>query len=138
MFCGWRLFDSYPVLEKLGSGTLTIDSLTQACSFNGQPIPSLSIARELAAWLKQDLADYSTSVNSIREAMLTVDLQFGTVPKAERRTRDAHFGPNGQHLVPPIFIACEISCRSRVATDEKVYESEYRDREEWPSGWPQK
>ncbi|HEX8694003.1 MAG TPA: hypothetical protein VF746_16390 [Longimicrobium sp.] len=136
MFCGWRLHGCYPELERLGSGTLVVDVLAEACTFEGEPIPALGIARELAAWLREDLAAHHIDVERLREARVTVEVRLGTVPKAERRTRDSHFGPGGRHLVPPRFVACDLLCRSRVATDEKVYASEYRDYEEWPPGWP--
>lgn len=137
MFCGWRLSNSYPQLEKLGAGVLTIDALSQACSFNGEPISSLPIAGELAAWLEEDLRNNGIPRESVHQAVLVAELSFGTVAKSARRTRDVHFGRRGQHLVPPVFVACDIRCHGRVVTDERVYESEHADYEEWPSGWPE-
>ena len=56
MFCGWRLANSYKDLERLGSGTLSIDVLVGSCRFDGTPIEPLSIAGELHSWLCEDLA----------------------------------------------------------------------------------
>ncbi len=136
MFCGWRLCSSYPDLEKLGSGTLSIDVLTQARTFQGQPVRRLQIAGELAAWLHKDLAANRIDISDLREADLTADLRFDTVAKDQRATRDAHFDQQGHHLVPPRFLRCRIHCRAQVSTDEATYTSEYDDLEEWPSGWP--
>ena len=54
MFCGWRLANSYFDIEKLGSGTLTIDALSGESKFNGTPIDDLNIAGELHLWLIED------------------------------------------------------------------------------------
>ena len=136
MFCGWRLINSYRELERLGSGRLTVDALTEACTHNDRPIPSLSIARELSAWLRADLAAHNIELSHIREANLSAELSFGAIARAARESNAAHFDADGQQVAPPRFLVCDIACRSRVATDERVYTSEYRDREEWPPGWP--
>ena len=136
MFCGWRLVNSYPQLERLGSGTLIIDALSQACSFNGQTIEPLTIAGELAAWLREDLAAHHIDDSQLRQATLVAELQFSTVARAERATHEIHFTARGHEAAPALFLSCEIGCKSRVVTDERSYESEYRDREEWPPGWP--
>jgi hypothetical protein len=136
MFCGWRLINCYTALERLGSGTLTIDALSGVCTHNGTQIPSLSIARELQAWLAADLAAHQIDPAGLREAVLNAQLSFGQVSRTERVTRDQHFAASGQHLDPERFNRCEISCTSRVVTDERAYESQYSDVEEWPPGFP--
>ena len=136
MFCGWRLVNSYGTLEQLGSGELRIDALTEACSFDGAPVQSLSIATELAAWLREDLAANRIEAAAVREALLVADLEFGEIDRSGRTTRSEHFAPDGRHVSPARFIRLDIRCSSRVATDERIYTSEYRDREEWPAGWP--
>jgi hypothetical protein len=137
MFCGWRLINSYYDLERLGPGTVSIDALTEACSFNGQPIPPLQIAAELRAWLHQDLPQHGIEIAALTEASLTAELRFGTVAKADRVTGAIHFTPDDGMVVPPIFVSCHIDCRSRVATADRVFTSSLRDVEEWPAGWPE-
>jgi hypothetical protein len=136
MFCGWRLVSSYRELERLGSGTLQIDALTRTCSFNRTQIRPLSIADELHVWLVRDLQEHGINLADLREASLTADLRFGSVDTKDRLTRVVHFEPSGAVVSPPKFLSCEITCHSRVATDEVLYISEYRDLEEWPAGWP--
>src|SRR5687767_1271930 len=116
MFCGWRLVNSYRELERLGSGTLVIDALTEVCTFDGQPIERLPIAGELRAWLEQDLPENGVQIAELREAALTAELRFGWVARGERGTRVVHFDPGGDVVAPARFLVCEIECRSRVAT----------------------
>src|SRR5271157_2658722 len=66
MFCGWRLIESKPNLENLGSGTLEIDAITGQCHFQGKTMGQLTIAEEIRAWLQQDL-----ETNNIPISMLT-------------------------------------------------------------------
>ena len=137
MFCGWRLVNSYRDLERLGSGTLAIDALTEACTFNGQAIRPLSIAGELVAWLRGDLVANNIDAAQLREASLTAALQFASVPREARSTTPIHFARDGSQATTPDFIALDISCHSRIVTNEKVYAFEYEHREEWPPGWPE-
>ena len=136
MFCGWRLINSYRELERLGSGRWRINALTEQCLHNGIAVKSLTIAGELAAWLKEELAANNIDIAAVHEATLEADVILGSVPRNDRRNKDVHYAPDGRATLPAQFITCDISCRSRVATDEKVYTSEYSDHEEWPPGWP--
>jgi hypothetical protein len=135
MFCGWRLINSYADLERLGSGTLTIDALTGRCAHNDVAIPSLSIAGELQAWLAGDLSAHHIDSAGLREAALTAQLAFSHVPRTARVTHDTHFAPAGLLLDPERYLRCDIACTSRVVTDDRSYESRYQDIEEWPPGF---
>lgn len=137
MFCGWRLSNSYPDLEGLGSGRLAINALTAQCVFKGVVIPPLSIARELAAWLREDLGAHQINPAEILEASLIADLMLSQVERRQRRTRTHYFSSGGRHLAPAVFISLDISCTSMITTDEKSYTTTYSAHEEWPSGWPQ-
>jgi hypothetical protein len=134
MFCGWRLIMSYGDLERLGSGTVTIDVLTSVCSFDGRPIPTLLIATELSAWFQEEVRAYHIDVTYIYKAMLSADLVLDVIPAQERRTNGQYFGPGQQLLTPSHFVGCGIDARSRIVTDEAVYRSTYHDWEEWPVG----
>lgn len=136
MFCGWRLINSYTDLEKRGTGTIIIDALTGRATHNETSLQGLAIAGELQHWLAADLLAHHIDPALLLEAVLHAQLSFGHVPRSERITRDQHFDPAGHHLHPERFIRCDISCVSRVATDECVYEGKYHDIEEWPSGFP--
>jgi hypothetical protein len=112
-------------LTRIKSGALGINVLTGGCFHNGTPIPSLGMASVLGSWLRKDLAAHSIPVEALLEASLTVD--FGTAEVAKQRDKSRIFADPW-----PPFIACTIRCRSRVATDQAVYVSEYQDYEEWP------
>ena len=135
MFCGWRLLWSYPVLERLGPGLLEINVLERACRYNGSPIPRLSIADELHAWLLRDVAAIGESAENLRSAVLKAQLSFREIDASERRTTDVHMGPDQRPLKQREYIACSIECESEILTSAKVYRSRYRDLEEWPKGW---
>jgi hypothetical protein len=136
MFCGWRLVNSYNDLERLGSGTLHINALNEVCTFDGRLVPTLSIAGELGAWVRADLTAHHIDISEITDASLDAELVLGTVPRKRRGKAHAHFTKDGQIVAPDTFIALDIECNGRVATDEKVYLSRYRSREAWPAGWP--
>ena len=80
MFCGWRLIGSKPNLVDLGSGTLEIDAITGECLFAGRIIEQLTIAEEIRAWVRDDLAANEIPVVALNRARLTVNLLFRVVP----------------------------------------------------------
>lgn len=136
MFCGWRLTNSYRDLERLGSGTLTVDALTGECLVNGAATEELSIAGELQSWLLDDLGRCRVPVEDLREVMVKADLDLTAISAKKRVTRDYHF-EDGKALTKGTFNRLVIVCRSSVVTSETRYEAEERDVEEWPVGWPQ-
>ena len=116
MFCGWRLVNSGPQLELLGSGSLHIDALTESCEFEGNTLKrTLPIAGELHAWLTRDLATHGIAITDLREASLVATLQLAY--------RTARQGRGLMH--------CDIVCESRVITDEKSYTCTFRGAEAW-------
>ncbi len=135
MFCGWQLMFSYATLEHLGSGSLTLNAKTGACTFNDRPIASLRIAQALQSWMYEDFARHEIDPHEIMEAVLTAQLEIGQINAHERRTTSQYFGPNRQPFVASLFTTCTIHCTSRVATDEMTYTSAYNDYEEWARGW---
>lgn len=136
MFCGWRLINCYRDLVNLGSGVLTIDALAGTCEFNGRPIPQLSIAFELHAWLQQDLAAHRIPSEAIRQAFLVADLGFSPIEASQRVTPDQHFDHGGRTVRAGPFHRLRIRCESTVETNDASYRSSYEDLEEWPVGWP--
>ena len=135
MFCGWRLIGSYGRMEQLGSGRLTIDALTQACTFNGQSIATLGIAIELTLWLRDDLAANRIDSQLVREATLEADLELTNSDRESRLTTSQHYTAEERHYSPERFVRLGIHCTSRVVTHDLTYVSDYRDLEEWPEGW---
>lgn len=118
------MFD-YPVLERLGSGTLRVDVLHEQCWHNEHPIPALSIVRELNAWLREDSEKTSVPFVSISQASITV--QFETEQHRGQRKAGSWARPK------PVYVGCTLSCASTVVSGEDVYTSTYQDHEEWPS-----
>lgn len=100
MFLGWRLINCEDRIQALGPGRLEIDVLSVDCTFNGQPIESLSIAWELHHWLRNDLASQCIPVDTICSARLEVQLAFSEVGRRDW---------------------CTMECRSEIATDETAY-----------------
>jgi hypothetical protein len=134
MFCGWRLTMSYGTLERLGSGNMTIDVLSSACTFNGSSIPTLPIVGELSFWFQKDLAAHHIDIASLVEARLSADLVLDVISAKERRTNRQYIGPDQRPLRPSHVVGCAIECTSRIVTDETIYTGTYRDWEEWPVG----
>ena len=134
MFCGWRLVNCMPQLVDLGSGTIHIDVLTGSCSFDGEAIPSLSIAEELRLWVRKDLEANQIPLAGLAHASLAAKLSLSEIQWRDRTT-NAHFFDDGRHVRTDTMHRCAIRCESEVATDEAVYRSEFQDLEEWPVGW---
>jgi hypothetical protein len=80
MFCGWRLIGSKSILVELGSGTLEIDAITGECFFQGRIIEKLTIAEEIRAWMRDDLAANKIPFAALKGARLSVNLSFSVVP----------------------------------------------------------
>jgi hypothetical protein len=136
MFCGWRLGGSYKDLERLGSGTLSIDALVGSCRFDGVPVEPPHIAGELHAWLCQDLTAQGIPIAALLRAALTARLSITAIGPRQRITL-VHFSlANGKRVRWDKFYRCVIECESEVATDEAAYRSRLADVEEWPAGWP--
>ena len=131
MFCGWRLMNSYKQIAELGSGTLAIDVVSGHCSFDGEDIPSLTIADELQCWFASDMAANHIQTDKIVSATLTASLNLGVVNKG-RRVKSQYYFSNGKHLNSPEIFQCKIECRGKIVTDETDYESAYSDIAEWP------
>jgi hypothetical protein len=135
MFCGWRLLFSYPDIEKRGSGVLEINVLSRSCTYDGEPIPRLTIADELHAWLVKDVAALNLSVEDLRSARLLASLTLREIPAEARRTSYKYFDSGERPSKATTYIECAIQCSSEIVTDEKVYSSAAGDFEEWPKGW---
>src|SRR2546430_1420326 len=72
MFRGWQLLGDYRTLTELGSGTLEINFLNEACRHNAKPIPTLSIVQAVSPWWRNDLAANNIPLDDIQEARLDV------------------------------------------------------------------
>jgi hypothetical protein len=136
MFCGWRLANSYKDLERLGSGTLSIDVLAGSCRFDGVPVEPPPSAGELHSWLCEDLAAHGIPIDALLRGSLTAHLSITAVGPRQRATTVQSLGADGQPIRSGGFYRCEIECESEVATEEAVYRSRSTDAEEWPAAWP--
>jgi hypothetical protein len=135
MFCGWQLRFDKPALSRLGSGILTIDAISAACQFNGQPIETLSIAKALQTWLSEELARLGLAADAIKRAHLEAVLDLSKIAWSDRSSNEQWFR-DGKQVVWENLYRCEIRCTSEVATDEIIYHGTRSDLEEWPSEWP--
>ena len=136
MFCGWRLIGSKPNLVDLGSGTLEIDAITGECFFAGRIIEQLTIAEEIRAWVRDDLAANEIPVVALNRARLTVNLLFRVVPWS-KQTKEIFYSDAGA-VRSEEMNRCAMECDSNVVTDESVYRSKLTEVEAWPVGWPAK
>jgi hypothetical protein len=128
MFCGWRLCNSHEALTALGSGILHIDVLAETVTHNGTPLQELNIVGELSAWFRADLLDNNISLEHIRSATLDAELTIADLSGPRR-------SPEKWNTRINRYLSCDIRCRSHIETDERSYESEMVDHEEWPDGW---
>ena len=128
--------NSYSQLVELGTGRLEVNVLTGTCEFEGQPIDQLIIAGALQSWLTDDLLTHRINPASLLRAKLVAALELSNIDSKQRVTSDHHMSREGKVLEEGTFHRLAIHCTSEVATDEKVYRSEYSDIEEFPPGWP--
>lgn len=136
IFCGWRLANSYKDLERLGTGTLSIDVIVGSCRFDGVPIEPPSIATELHCWLREDLATHGIPIVALLRASFTAHLSITAIGPRQRVTPIQFLGVDSRPVRSGGFYCCEIGCESEVATEGAVYQSRLTDIEEWPVAWP--
>jgi hypothetical protein len=134
MFCGWRLIGSKPNLVDLGSGTLEIDAISGECFFAGRIIEQLTIAKEIRAWVKDDLAANEIPLVALKRARLSVNLSFSVVAWS-KQTKEIFYSDAGAVHTEKMN-QCTMECDSNVATDAAVYSSKLTEVQEWPTGWP--
>lgn len=137
IFCGWRLMNSYPEIQALGSGTLKIDALTLACQFDGVSIEPLSIAHELQAWLAADLLKHNIPITALEEAVLCVSMDLQCSPAPTRPRGSFYIGKNGMPIEKGDLFRLTAQCKSSIKTDETFYEAQRDLHEQWPVGWPE-
>jgi len=109
--------------------------LTDGCIFNGQPTHTLTIACELSAWFKEDLAKHHIPLASIKEAKLEAELQTETRAAVATR-RSYYIGKDGKPIEKGDFHTLAARLHSTIATDEASYERSRSHYESWPVGWP--
>jgi hypothetical protein len=103
IFLGWKLREDYAALVALGEGALRIDLLTGEAWCDGEPLPPLFIAGELARELAKQAAGMSFTLAQL----------------------DAVFAPNAESALgvrrPPLDLTCRVTLR--VASGE-AFEAE--------------
>ena len=135
MFCGWRQVFSKSRLVELGSGTLEIDVLTSECFFGGRHIPTLPIASELQLSLQRFLTANRIGEPILR-ARLKVKLSFSKINWEERKNTVELFYVNGQPICTTQMHRCKFECDTEILQGAQTYRSNYKEIEEWPTGWP--
>ncbi len=136
MFCGWRLMNSYKELAALGSGTLEINALNTATTFNGSPIEAPSIAHELHIWLVNDLAANDIPSDSITIAVLEVQMEISRARAPKNNQRSFYIGKDGMPIHDGEFFKLSARCKSNISTSEANYSKERGHYEQWPVRWP--
>jgi len=94
IFLGWRLREDYAALVALGEGALRIDLVSGEAWCDGEPLPPLFIAGELARELAKQAAGAGLSLAQL----------------------DAMFAPNAGGALgvrrPPLDLACRVTLRA--------------------------
>jgi hypothetical protein len=94
IFLGWKLREDYAALVALGEGALRIDLVSGEAWFDGEPLPPLVIAGELARELAKQTAGAGVSLAQL----------------------DAVFAPNAGSALgvrrPPLDLACRVTLRA--------------------------
>lgn len=117
MFVGWRLAvsgDDIPRLIALGSGVLDVNLLDVSVVLDGTSVPAYGIVREIAAWLRDRCEADRVPFHAIQEARVRIAFSASEVDRKGHRVRDLDF-----------------KCRSRLVTDERVYEGAADKHESW-------
>ena len=108
MVIGWRMdIEERKNLAELPPGNLHFDILTGQATHDSLGSIHLAIATEMQAWFRQRLEKDGVQIGGINSATLDMDLI----------TKKLKTGKTRQ-----IYFDCRI--RSRISTDEKVYEAE--------------
>jgi hypothetical protein len=95
IFLGWKLREDYAALVALGEGALRIDLITGEAWCDGEPLPPLFIAGELARELAKQKAGASFALAQL----------------------DAVFAPNAGSALgvrrPPLDLTCRVTLRTK-------------------------
>jgi len=94
IFLGWKLREDYAALVALGEGSLRIDLLTGEAWCDGEPLPPLFIAGELAR-------EMAKQAPAARFALAQLDAAFAPAEVRSSRARR-----------PPLDLACRVTLRS--------------------------
>jgi hypothetical protein len=94
IFLGWKLREDYAALVALGEGALRIDLLTGEAWCDGEPLPPLFIAGELARELAKQTAGE-------RWALAQLDAVFAPSAGSALGVRR-----------PPLDLACRVTLRA--------------------------
>lgn len=135
MFCGWRLTFSFPHLERLGSGALTIDLRLETAFFEGRPTEVLPIVGELRAWLDRELRALRVPWQAVRTAQLRADLTQARIHESQRALPQQYMDETERPIKQDAYISCDIRCAAVIETDERSYSHEHRAVVEWPAAW---
>ncbi len=110
--------DDLELLSELPDGTLRFDVLNagiaQQCWW-----AKLQVAGELAAWFNHRLKELNIDSAAILGAELVADFTTDRLKTNRKR-----------------IVSFDWKCSSRVATDEKVYEGQLKEKHQWHSRLP--
>jgi hypothetical protein len=98
VFLGWRLREDYAALLALGEGALRIDLITGEAWCDGEPLPPLFIAGELARTLAKQ-------GGAVTFALAQLDAVFGPASASALGVRR-----------PPLDLSCRVTLRARDQT----------------------
>jgi hypothetical protein len=113
MFSGWRILVSpgdLPLLLDAARGTVQVDLLTGNATLDGAPA-NIGMAREVAAWLREQAEKDGVPWDSLREATMRVKFDLSEVEGSAPATRVRRFIFDGTCVI---------------GTDDQTYEGGFR------------
>lgn len=120
MFCGWRLINSAIELNRLGTGVLKYDFLTQKTFFNDGLIQTPNILEEIEIFFSEKLDRMSLAKAAFHLAFLKVKIIQSLVESKNRKKFDKH-----AHKSKPesnyISYQYRFDCECRILKDEFEY-----------------
>ena len=98
-----------------GSGRISIDFLSQRCTYDGIGLSTLGYCASFRLWLSENCLKHNIRLEDFVEARLEIQMDV----KTERKERSGYGGWLTTRMV--------FDCESRIATDEKIYTARMSD-----------
>ncbi|EMJ35981.1 hypothetical protein LEP1GSC079_3461 [Leptospira interrogans str. FPW1039] len=123
MFCGWRLINFSTGLNRLGSGVLKYDFLTQRSFFNDDLIQTPNILEEIEIFFSEELDRMSLTRVAFHLAFLNVEIIQNLVESKNSKKFDKHAHKSESNYISYQY---RFDCECRILTDEFEYIEKYQ------------
>ncbi|EKR73355.1 hypothetical protein LEP1GSC041_0344 [Leptospira noguchii str. 2006001870] len=120
IFCGWRLINSYTELNRLRTGVLKYDFLTQRSFFNDDLIQTPNILEEIEIFFSEELDRMSLTRTAFHLAFLKVEIIQILIESKNSKKFEKH-----THKSNYLSYQYRFDCECRILTDEFEYIGKY-------------